>query len=74
MALAGIGPLTSALEAAATAVGAGILLGSFTIGARMFVAGAPRRDLEERVVASGYWGGIASIWAILADLAMRYGN
>ncbi len=72
MGIAEIGPLTSALESLATAVGAGLLLGSFAIGSLRFLAGTPGRDLEAQVLTNGYWGGIASVWLVLGDLAVRY--
>lgn len=52
-----IGPLTSAMEALAAAVGAGMLLGGFAVGGTGLVRGLSRRTLDRQVLASGYAGG-----------------
>ena len=74
MALGQIGLLTNAAEALATAVGAGMLLGSFGIGALGLVAGRSRRALEERVLTDGYFGGILGMILAMVDLVVRYGG
>ena len=71
MALAQIGPLTSCLEAVATAVGSGLLLGSFTIGTGRFILGFSRSALESHALTDGYCGGAVSVWMILIDLGIR---
>ena len=68
MELAVIGPLTSASEAMATAVGAGILLGSFVGGAVGMVFGVPRVKLSDRVLTDGYFGGLL-LWPWTLDYA-----
>jgi hypothetical protein len=73
MAVARIGPLTGILEALAAAVGAGILLGGFTIGLCRMIAGRPRRTLEMHVLTDGYFGGAAAVIVVLLDLVVRYG-
>lgn len=73
MELAQIGPLTGALEALATAVGAGILLGSFVTGAARYLTGSARPVLEGHALTDGYCGGIASLWLVLVDILIRYG-
>lgn len=73
MAIAQIGPLTGLLEGIATAVGAGILLGSFTMGVYGLAFGRPRQDLEERVLTDGYFGGLLGIGVVLLDVVLRYG-
>jgi hypothetical protein len=70
MELAVIGPLTSASEALATAVGAGILLGSFIAGAVGMVLGVPRIKLSERVLTDGYFGGILAVLAVALDFGL----
>jgi hypothetical protein len=62
-----IGPLTSAGEVAATAIGAGILLGSFVFGTVAFLRGASRMALERRVLSDGYFGGLAALCAMVID-------
>ena len=74
MAFAQIGPLTTVFEALATAVGAGIVLGSFAIGTVGLVAGWPRHELAGRALTDGYVGGIAAVLIVLADLLFRYGG
>lgn len=72
MALAQIGPLTTVFEAAATAVGAGIVLGSFGSGLIGLLLGDPKTAFEARVLRDGYIGGGVGILAILADITLRY--
>lgn len=72
MASAEIGPLTGIMESLATAVGAGILLGAFLMGANGFFAGLPRRILEARTLTDGYVGGTIALMVVLADAALRY--
>lgn len=73
MVLSQIGSLTSALETLATAVGAGMLLGSFALGSLALLGGKPRQHLERRVLADGYYGGILATLLAVADLALSYG-
>lgn len=71
MALAQIGLLTGVLEAAATAVGSGLLLGSFALGTGRFCLGIQRSALEAHALTDGYWGGVFSLGLILIDLVFR---
>jgi hypothetical protein len=73
MAVAQIGPLTSAFEALAAVVGAGIVLGGFASGVYRLAATRPRDELETRVLPDGYAGGVVAILVVLIDLAVRYG-
>lgn len=68
-----IGPFTAVFEAVATAVGAGIVLGSFAMGTVGLVARWPRHELAARALTDGYVGGIAALFIVLADLLLRYG-
>ncbi|HEV7769325.1 MAG TPA: hypothetical protein VGO66_01560 [Solirubrobacterales bacterium] len=72
MSLAEIGPLTDAMEALASAVGAGGLLGAFLMGAFGFFAGWPRQGLEARALTDGYAGGFIATQIVLTDMAVRY--
>ena len=72
MALAQIGPLTAVFEAVAAAVGAGIVLGSFSIGTFRLTIRQPRSEIETRVLADGYTGGIAGVFVVCLDLILRY--
>jgi hypothetical protein len=72
MTLAQIGPLTAVLEATATAVGAGVVLGGVAAGILGLVQGASRADVEEKALASGYIGGGIGAALALVDLILRY--
>jgi len=72
MALGRIGFFTTAIEALATAVGAGILLGGFLAGSIGMVAGWSRPLRDERTIFVGYVGGMAAVLFVLVDLALRY--
>jgi len=74
MALAGVGPLTSAIETVATAVAASTLLGSFAVGAVGLLTGKSRKALAARALTDGYAGGILGAVAVLLDLFLRYGG
>jgi hypothetical protein len=73
MTVAQIGPLTTLFEAVAAAVGAGIVLGGFTMGTYRLMARQPREELETRVLADGYMGGIVGVLVVFLDLILRYG-
>jgi len=74
MALAQIGPLTTALEAAAASVGAGVVLGSVAFGVGRLAAGWSRSRIERRALIDGYLGGIFGAAVAIFDLIMRYGG
>jgi len=63
--MAGIGPITSALETLATTVGAGLILGSFVVGAIGLIAGG--QATQRRLARAGYFGGIAAVICFLLD-------
>jgi len=73
MVIAQIGPLTAAVEALATAVGAGIVLGGFVLGVWRVLFGQPRRVREARVLTDGYVGGLSGVALVLIDMFIRYG-
>jgi len=64
--------MTTVLESVATAVGAGIVMGSFVMGTVGMVAGRSRRDLEKRALRDGYVGGAVAAVLLIFDLALRY--
>jgi hypothetical protein len=64
--------LTNAIEALATVVGAGMLLGSFGVGALGLIAGRSRQSLEGRVLIDGYYGGILGTVLVAIDLITHY--
>jgi len=71
MALGQIGLVTDFVEALASAVGAGMLLGGFAIGSAGTVLGWPRAKLEKWALASGYGGGAFAVLMASFDLAVR---
>jgi hypothetical protein len=72
MALAQTGPLTTALEAVATAVGAGIVIFSFAAGIWGLAVGLSKGDIENRALRGGYFGGALGAAIVAADVVMRY--
>lgn len=72
MVLAQIGPLTGVLEALATAVGAGVVLGGVAAGILGLLRGSSRTDIEEYALVSGYIGGGAGAVLALVDSILRY--
>ncbi len=72
MPLAGIGPLTTTIEALATAVAAGTLLGGLISGTTGLLVGRPRKVLEARTLIDGYAGGAFGAVLALIDLILRY--
>lgn len=73
MAVAQIGPLTTVLEAAATSVAAGAVLGSLAAGIRGFWVGLPARRVERWALYGSYVGGTAGAGLALFDVVIRYG-
>ena len=53
MALAAIGALTGLAESAATAIGAGMVIGGFIAGSIGTVSGWGRAELDRRVLLAG---------------------
>jgi hypothetical protein len=72
MVLGAIGTSTTGIEALATAVGAGVLLGGFLGGLLGSALGWPRDLRDERILVIGYGGGAIGALAVLFDLLLRY--
>ena len=72
MAFAQIGPATRLLEALATAVGAGVLLGGVFMGMAGIAAGWSSEDLARRSLRDGYLGSLGGIACVAIDLLLRY--
>ncbi len=70
--IAHIGATTTVLEAAATSIGAGILMGGFLMGTVGLVLGWTREDFEGRVLRDGYIGGVTATAFLIFDLLVRY--
>ncbi|MDX6601225.1 MAG: hypothetical protein QOF13_427 [Solirubrobacterales bacterium] len=73
MGLAQIGLLTTVIEAAETAVGAGVVLCSVAVGVWGLAARRPIGQIEEWALKGGYFGGGFGAVLALGDAALRYG-
>jgi hypothetical protein len=69
-----VGPLTTLLEGAAAAVGAGMLLGGFLTGLAGLILAWPRWRFDRRVLRYGYAGGAVGVAVMIADITFRYGG
>jgi hypothetical protein len=72
MAIAQVGPFTAIIEGLATAVGAGVVLGSVAAGLFGLARGWSRRTIGDRGLTDGYLGGAIGAVAVFADLCLRY--
>jgi hypothetical protein len=72
MSLAQIGPLTTALEAFATAVGAGMVVGGSVVGLYGLLTGWRRQDVRAEVFDAGYFGGALGALVAFTDVLMSY--
>ncbi len=73
MVFAQIGPLTGAVEALATAVAAGVVLGGVGAGIWGLARESSRTEIEEGALFSGYIGGGLGGTVALIDVILRYG-
>ena len=67
-----IGPITAGLEAAATSIGAGMLVSGFVMAAAGFARGRKRRQIERSSLKDACIGGMVATGLIVLDLSMRY--
>lgn len=74
MILAQIGPFTATLESVATAVGAGVVLGSVYSGLRGLLRRDPLREIERGALSAGYLGGAIGAALVVVDILVRYGG
>jgi hypothetical protein len=72
MALAQIGPATGFMEALATAIGAGMVIGGFLAGIVGMGLGWHKPKLDRSTLAGGYAGGGFAVLLLIIDLGMRY--
>jgi hypothetical protein len=72
MVLAQIGPLTTLLGVAATAIGAGVVIGSATAGLIRLTRRRSRGVINEAAAAGGAVGGGFGAMALVVDLLLRY--
>lgn len=73
MGLAQIGPFTSTVEAVATAMGAGVIVGSVAMGVVGMALGWPREEIAGRAITDGYVGGLFGATLVALDAFLRYG-
>jgi hypothetical protein len=67
-----IGPVTTWLEAAATAIGAGIVTGAFLAASARRVIGQTRLSWGDEARSDGFWGGAWGVFCLSLDLTIRY--
>lgn len=72
MAIAQFGPVTSLIEGVATAVGAAMILGGFIVGLYGVARGRPRAMIEAAALDAAYIGGFVGVFAVAADITIRY--
>jgi hypothetical protein len=71
-AIAQIGPLTTMLGLAATAIGAGVVVGGFLAGGAGMLAGRTRKEMEANALRDVFIGGSTGILCLCFDLLLRY--
>jgi hypothetical protein len=69
---ANAGPLTGAFEELATAIGAGIVVGSFVAGIASFVSRRLRQPSEKWTVTGGYFGGGLALMLLTVDIVRKH--
>ena len=69
--IAHIGFATSVIEAVATSVGAGILLGGYVAATGAMLRGRSRKEVESTAFRDGYIGGTFGMCCLLWDLLLR---
>ncbi|MFL5900400.1 MAG: hypothetical protein ACJ75S_04310 [Solirubrobacterales bacterium] len=67
-----IGPATSLLEAAATSIGAGMLVSGFVMAVLGLARRRTRGQIEKNSLRDACVGGLVATWLIILDLSMRY--
>jgi hypothetical protein len=72
MQFAAIGFFSSIFEAAATAIGTGIVVGGFAGATAGAVSCRSRKDVERNSLRDGYVGAVAACALWLVDLLVRY--
>jgi len=67
-----VGLVTTALESAATTIGAGMLVSGFVMAVLGFARGRTRGQIEKNSLRDACIGGLFAIGMIAIDLSMRY--
>jgi hypothetical protein len=66
--LASTGPWTGMLEAIATAVGCGTVIGGFAAGLVDIALGRPRAPLDRQIMIGSYVGGLVGLFLLVVDI------
>ncbi|HEY6551179.1 MAG TPA: hypothetical protein VIY71_08285, partial [Solirubrobacterales bacterium] len=69
--IAHIGFATSVFEAAATSIGAGVVVGGFVAATGAMLGRRSRKEVEKTALRDGYIGGVVGIFCLLLDLLTR---
>ncbi len=67
-----VGLVTTALESAATTIGAGMLVSGFVMAVLGLARGRTRGQIEKNSLRDACIGGLFAIGMIAIDLSMRY--
>lgn len=67
-----VGFTTTALESAATSIGAGMLISGFVMATAQFALGRTREKVEANALRDACVGGMGATVLIAFDLIMRY--
>jgi hypothetical protein len=70
--LASTGPFTGILEAVATSIGAGIVVGGFTLGMVGVAAGQPQKASEAMALTGGNVGGVVGLLLLSVDILTKH--
>lgn len=66
--IASAGSATAFMEALASSIGAGAVVGGFVGGLTSFLSGRPTSEPEERALRYGYFGGLVGLVLLAADI------
>jgi hypothetical protein len=66
--IASAGSATTAMEAIASSIGAGAVVGGFLGGLTGFLSGQPTSESEKRGLRYGYFGGAVCLAMLAADI------
>ena len=69
--VAQIGFFTTLLELAATAIGAGVVVGGFLAAAVGVLIPQSRKEAEGNPLTDVFWGGLLGMFCLCADLIVR---
>jgi hypothetical protein len=70
--LASAGPATTAFEALASTIGAGLVIGGFVGGLASFLSGRSRLRSEKAALGSSYAGGLSGLLLLAIDILRKH--